>query len=130
MWTTFVHRSNGRQLAADHQKSQQLLTEGEDDVLVWRCEVLQRAGFAQTPKDTTSVAEGILRKRVPDGTVGRRWVCQGFYKHRPEVKAHWSVQMGRVRALRGAEDNFKAIETFYSTVNSQVRVLSVTISSG
>ena len=49
--STFVRRSNGRQSAADHQKSLRLLTEEEEDVLVWRCEVLQHAGFTQTPKD-------------------------------------------------------------------------------
>jgi hypothetical protein len=48
--STFVHRSNGRRSAADYHKSRRLLTEEEEDVLVWRCEVLQRAGFAQTPK--------------------------------------------------------------------------------
>ena len=72
--STFVHRNNGRRSAADYQKSQWLLTEEEEDVLVWRCEVLQRAGFAQTPQDITAVAEEILRKRDPNGTVGRRWV--------------------------------------------------------
>ena len=78
--------------------------------------MLQRAGFAQTLRDITAVAEEILRKRVPDGSVGRTWVSQSFYKHRPEVKARCTMQMDRARALRGAEDNFKAIETFYSTV--------------
>ena len=32
-----------------------------------------------------------------------------------EVKACWSVQMDRVQALRGAEDNFKAIPYHYDT---------------
>ena len=49
--STFVHRSIGRRSATDFHKSRRLLTEEEEDVLVWRCEVLQRAGFAQTPKD-------------------------------------------------------------------------------
>ena len=34
--------------------------------------------------------------------------------YRPEVKARWGVQMDSVQALRGAEVNFKAFETFYS----------------
>ena len=67
----FVHRSNGRQSAAYHQKSGQFLTEEEEDVLVWRYKVLQHAGFAQTLKDITTIAEDleILRKRVPHGIV-------------------------------------------------------------
>ena len=45
--STFVHRSNGKQSTADYQKSRRLLI--EEDVLAWRCEVLQRARSAQTP---------------------------------------------------------------------------------
>ena len=45
-------------------------------VLVWRCEVLQRAGFAQTPRYITAVAEEILRKRIQ--TV--RWAANGYAK--------------------------------------------------
>lgn len=44
--STFVHRSLGRRSAEDFYKSRRLLSPEEEDIVMWRCEVLQRCAAA------------------------------------------------------------------------------------
>jgi hypothetical protein len=94
--TTFVYRTLGRRSAEDYHKSRRLLKEEEEEILIWRCDILQRAGFPQTVKDVTASAEQILQKRNPTATVSSRWIDRSFYKQHPEVKARWSQQLDRI----------------------------------
>ena len=72
--STFRHRMAGRRSAEDYSKAQQLLTAEEESILLWRCEILQRAGWLQTPKDARILALEIVKKRDPDTKVGKDWV--------------------------------------------------------
>jgi hypothetical protein len=112
--STFVHRTLGRQSAEDFHKSRHLLKEEEVEILIWRCDILQRVGFPQSVKDVRDMAEQILRKRDPTGTVSPRWIDRFLYKHHPEVKARWSRQLDRIRASHG--NNFAALELFFENV--------------
>lgn len=112
--STFVHCSLGRRSAEDYSKSRRLLTAEEEEVIIWRCEILQRTGFPQTTQDVRRIAESVLQKRDPDGRVGPRWVDQSFYTHHPEIKARWSQQLDNIRARKG--NNHKSLEMFYISV--------------
>jgi hypothetical protein len=113
--STFVHRSLGRRSAKDFYKSRRLLKEEEEEILIWRCEILQRAGFRQSIRDVRDLAEKILQKRDPTATVSPRWIDRCLYKHHPEVKARWSQQLDRLRARHG--NNFNALELFFEMVS-------------
>ena len=82
--------------------------------MIWRCDILQRVGFPQSVKDVRDMAEQILRKRDPTGTVSPRWIDRFLYKHHPEVKARWSRQLDRIRPSHG--NNFAALELFFENV--------------
>jgi hypothetical protein len=112
--STFVHRSLGGRSAEEFCKSRRLLKEGEENVLIWYCDILQRAGFRQSIRDVRELAK-ILQKRDPAGTVGPRWIDRCLYKHHPEVKARWSQQLDRLRARHG--NNFNALESFFEMVS-------------
>ena len=112
--TTFGYRTRGRRSAEDYHKSRRLLKEEEEQLLIWQCDILQRTGFPLSVKDVTSLAEMILRKREPTATISPRWIDRSFYKQHPEVKARWSQQLDRIRALQG--NNFAALEAFFEAV--------------
>jgi hypothetical protein len=112
--STFTHRALGRRSAEEYQQSRQLLNSAEEGILLWHCDILQRAGFPMNVKDVTALAETILRKRDPTGTVSPRWLDRCFFKRHPEVKVRWSQQLDRIRATHG--NNFAAIELFFQIV--------------
>jgi len=112
--STFIHRTLGRRSAADFGKSRRLLLEAEEKTLIWRCNILQRAGFPQTVKDVRDLAQTILRKRDPTGTISPQWIDRYFYKQHPEVKARWSQQLDKVRVWHA--NKFYALESFFKTV--------------
>ena len=95
--STFIHRTLGRRSAADYGKSRRLLLEAEQKTLIWRCDILQRAGFPETVQDVRDLAQTLLRKRDPTGTVSPRWIDRYFYKQQPEVEARWSQQLDKIR---------------------------------
>jgi len=70
--STFVHLSLGRRAAEDYYKSQRLLKVEEEEILIWRCDILQRAGFPQSIKDVTKLAKEILQKWEPTATISHR----------------------------------------------------------
>ena len=109
--TTFGHRTLGRRSAEDH-KSRRLLKEEEEEFLIWQCDILQRTGYPLSVKEVATLAEMILRKRDPTATISPRWIDRSFYKQHPEVKARWSQQLDRIRALQG--NNFAALEAFFA----------------
>ena len=43
--TTFRQRMAGRRSAEDYGKTKRLLTAEEESILLWRCDILQRAGW-------------------------------------------------------------------------------------
>jgi hypothetical protein len=112
--STFVHRSLGRRSATDYGKSRRLLLEAEEKTLIWRCDLLQRAGFPQTVQDVRDLAQTLLRKRDPTGTVSPRWIDRYFYKQHPEVKARWSQQLDKIRVWH--TNKFDALESFFAIV--------------
>jgi hypothetical protein len=63
-----------RRSAADYGKSRRLPLEAEEKTLIWRCDILQRAGFPQTVQDVRDLAQTLIRKRDPTGTVSHRWI--------------------------------------------------------
>jgi len=67
--STFKHRTCGRRSAAEYGKTRRLLLDEEEEVLIWRCEILQRGGFPQSIRDVTAIAEEILRKRELTATL-------------------------------------------------------------
>ena len=67
--STFTHRTLGRRSAEDFGKTRRLLTAEEESILLWRCDILQRAGWLQTPKDVRILALEIAQKRNPDAKV-------------------------------------------------------------
>jgi hypothetical protein len=115
--STFSHRFHGRRSAEDYNKGRQLLNNAEEGILVWYCDILQRTGFPLSVKDVTALAGKILRKRDPDATVSPRWIDRSFYKRHPEVKARWSQQLDRIRAVHG--NNFAALELFFEMVRAK-----------
>jgi len=115
--STFLHRVHGRRSAEDYNKGHQLLNTAEEGVLVWYCHILQRTGFPLSVKDVTALARKILRKRKPNTTVGPRWIDHSFYKRHPELKARWSQQLDRIRAVHG--NNFAALELFFEMVRTK-----------
>ena len=116
--STFRHRMAGQRSAEDFGKSRRLLTIEEESILLWRCDILQRAGWLQTPKDVRIMALEIIQKRNPDAQVGKDWVRNSLYKRHPEIKTRWSQQLDRIRALRGSEGNYLAIQLFFDNVCS------------
>ena len=99
--STFRHRMAGRRSHEDYSITQRRLPAEEESIVLWRCEILQRAGWLQTPKDARILALEILQKRDPDAKIGEDWVRKSLYKRHPEIKARWSQQLDRIRALRG-----------------------------
>ena len=63
-------------------------------------------------KDVWFLALEILQKRDPDGEIGEDWARKSFYKPHPEIKARWSQQLDRIRALCGSKGNYLAIKLF------------------
>ena len=120
--STFRHRMAGRRSHEDYPIIQQHLTVEEESIVLWRCDILQRAGWLQPPKDVRILALEILQKRDPDGKIGEDWVCKSLYKRHPELKARWSQQLDRIRALRGSKGNYLAIKLFFDNVCIQVQV--------
>jgi len=43
--STFIHRTLGRRSAVDYGKLRRLVLEAKEETLLWRCDILQRAGF-------------------------------------------------------------------------------------
>ena len=64
----------GRRLAEDYGKTRRLLTTKEESILLWGCDILQCAGWLQTPNDVRNLARGIVQKRDPDAKVGEGFV--------------------------------------------------------
>ena len=60
--STFRHRMAGRRSAEDYGKTQRLLTTDEESILLWRCDILQRSGWPQTPEDVRIMALEIVQK--------------------------------------------------------------------
>ena len=48
----------GRRSAEDYGKTRRLLTAEEESTLLWRCDILQRSGWSQTPEDVRILAYG------------------------------------------------------------------------
>jgi len=46
--STFKHRTCGRLSAAEYGKTRRLLLDDKEEVLIWRCEILQCGGFPQS----------------------------------------------------------------------------------
>lgn len=113
--STFVHRSLGRRSQADYGKSRRLLLEAEEKTLIWRCDILQRAGFAQNARDVRDLTEVLLRKRNPTATVSPRWIDRYFYKQNPEVKARWIQQLDKIRVQQG--NKHYALEQFFANIS-------------
>lgn len=90
------------------------MLEGEKETLIWRCEILQQAGFPQTLRDVRDMAQTILRKRVPAATISPRWIDRYFYNQHPETKVRWSQQLDRIRAHHG--NKCFALDLFFSNV--------------
>ena len=111
--TTFRQRMAGRRSAEDYGKTKRLLTAEEESVLLWRCEILQRAGWLQTPKDARILALEIIQKRDPGAKIGEDWIRKRLYKRHAEIKAIRSQQLDRIRALRGSKGNYQAIKQFF-----------------
>ena len=61
--STFRRRMAGRRSHEDYSIIQQHLTVEEESIVLWRCEILPRAGWLQTPKDARILALEILQKR-------------------------------------------------------------------
>ena len=108
--STFKHRTWGRRSAAEYGKTRWLLLDGEEEVLIWRCEILQRGGFPQSIRDMTVTAEEILRKREPTATVSPRCVQRILNQRRPDVGIRWSQQLDRIRARHTNNYNDDSIE--------------------
>ena len=85
--------------------------------MLWRCDILQRV---TNSKDVWILALEILQKRGPDGKIGEDWVRKSLYKPHPEIKARWSQQLYRIRALCGSKGNYLAIKLFFDNVCIQV----------
>ena len=49
--STFKHRIDGRRSAEDYGKTWRLLTAEEEPIFLWRCNILPRSGWLQTPED-------------------------------------------------------------------------------
>ena len=122
--STFRHRMAGRRSHEDYSITQRRLTAEEESIVLWRCDTLQRAGWLQTPKDARILALEILQKRDPDGKIGEDWVRKSLYKRHPEIKARWSQQLDRIRALRGSKGDYLAIKHFFDNVCIQVPLAS------
>ena len=60
--STFRHHMAGRRSAEDYGKTRRLLTTEEESILLWRCEILQRSGWSQTPEDLRILALEIVQK--------------------------------------------------------------------
>ena len=101
--STFTHRMAGRRSAEDYGKTRRLLTAKEESILIWRCDVLQRSGWSQTPEDVRILALETVQRRDPDAKVSKGWVRHSLYKRHPEIKLRWSQQLDRIRALRGSK---------------------------
>lgn len=113
--STFIHRSNGRQSKKEYSKSMRLLNDPEEDQVIWRCTILQKAGFPQRIKSVHTMAEKILQKRRPEKNLGIHWVDQGLYKRHPEVKSRWSQCLEAVRVKAG--NDLAALEQFFQDVS-------------
>ena len=116
--STFRPRMAGRRSVEDYGKTRRLLTAAEESILLWRCDILQRAGWLQTPKDALILALEIVQKRDPDAKVGEDWVRNSLYKRHPEIKSRWSQQLDRIRVLRGSKGNCQAIKPFFDNVRT------------
>ena len=114
------HCMASRRSHEDYSITQRHLTAEEESIVLWRCDILQRAGWLQTPKDAQILALEILQKRDPDGEIGEDWVCKSLYKRHPEIKARWSQQLDRIRALRGSKGDYLPIKLFFDNVCIQV----------
>ena len=79
-------------------------------------DILQLTGPPLSVKDVTTLAEMILRKRA----ISPRWSDRSFYKQHPEVKARWSQQLNRIRALQ--RNIFAALEAFFEAVRDLTNV--------
>ena len=113
--STFRHRMAGRRSVEDYGKTRRILTAEEESIVLWRCDILQRAGWLQPPKDVRILAIEIVQKRGPDAKVGADWTRKSLYKHHPDIKSRWSQQLDRIRALRGSKGNYLAIKLFLIT---------------
>ena len=114
--TTFRQRMAGRRSAEDYGKTKRLLTVEEESILLWRCDTLQRAGRPQIPNDARILALEIIQKRDLGAKIGEDWIRKSSYKRHPEIKARWSQQLDRIRALRGSKGNYQAIKLFFDNV--------------
>ena len=114
--STFTHRMAGRQSAEDYGKIRRLLMTEEESILLWRCEILQCSSWLQTPADVRALALEIVQKWDPNAEVGKDWIRNSLYKRYPEIKARWSQQLDRIRALRGSKGNYQAIKQFFDNV--------------
>ena len=110
------HRTAGRGSAEDYGKTRRLLTAEEESTLPWRCDILQRSGWLQTPEGVPISAFEIVQKRDPDTKVGKNRIRNGLHKRHPEMKLRWSQQRDRVHALRGSKGNCQAIKRFFDNV--------------
>ena len=119
--STFKHRLAGRRSAEEYGKTRRLLTAEEESILLWRCDILQRSGWLQTPKDIRILALEIVQKRDPNAKVGNDWVRNSLYKRHPEIKTRWSQQLDRIRALRGSKGNYQAIKLFFDNVSLLIK---------
>ena len=110
--STFKHRTCGRLSVAEYGKTRQLLFDKEEEVLIWRCEILQCGGFPQSIRDVTAIAEEILRNREPAATVSPPWIQRNSDQHRPDVGI--GHQLNRIRAQH--TNNYSALELFWQNV--------------
>jgi len=69
--SAFKHRTCGRRSAVEYGKTRRLLLD-EEEILVWRSEILQCGGFPQSIRNVKATAEEILRKCEPAAAVGPR----------------------------------------------------------
>ena len=89
--------------------------------MLWKCDILQRFGWLQTPKDVRILALEIVQKRDPNAKVGNDWVHNSLYKRHPEIKTRWSQQLDRIRALHGSKGNYQAIKLFFDNVSLLIK---------
>ena len=111
-----IHLYTSYGWSEDYGKTRRLLTAEEESILLWRCEILQRSGWLQTPADVRALALEIVQKQDPNAKVGKDWIRNSLHKRHPEIKSRWSQQLDRIRALRGSKGNYQAIKQFFDNV--------------
>jgi hypothetical protein len=95
---TLLRLAKGTVSMSAFNASKQKVTPPEERVMVDYAKECANQALPCTHADLTKIAEGMVRSRIPDAVMGKKWSSGFLTRHHDELAGHWSRPLELIRA--------------------------------